>query len=198
MNIEMNNEKSDYKKRLKTLWIISLALIPISLISYLFLFSAFFAGEMFMTDFVVINKTNTPVRFSPYGKIYTEETGSLPTYFNGSPFFPKIKRTRFLIEPNESKKITYDTDDSFFQGILIEADNFIKDCRQEDFKIINGKIVIGEIQSLPDADKVLTEKVFKFVYKNGLIYILFFIGVTNSFLILILKVIRKKKKEYGT
>lgn len=194
----MNNEKSDYKKRLKTLWIISLALIPISLISYLFLFSAFFAGGMFMTDFVVINKTNTPVRFSPYGKIYTEETGSLPMYFNGSPYFPKIKRTRFLIEPNESKKITYDTDDSFFQGILIEADHFIKDCRQEDFKIINGKIVIGEIQSLPDADKVLTEKVFKFVYKNGLFYILFFIGVTNSFLILILKVIRKKKKEYGT
>lgn len=151
-----------------------------------------------MTDFVVINKTNTPVRFSPYGKIYTEETGSLPMYFNGSPYFPKIKRTRFLIEPNESKKITYDTDDSFFQGILIEADHFIKDCRQEDFKIINGKIVIGEIQSLPDADKVLTEKVFKFVYKNGLFYILFFIGVTNSFLILILKVIRKKKKEYGT
>lgn len=191
----MNIEKSDYKKRLKTLWIISLELIPISLISYLFLFSAFFAGGMFKTDFVVINKTDTPVRFSPYGKIYTGETASLPIYFNGSPFFPKIKRTRFLIQPNESKKITYDTDDSFFKGILIEADNLVKDCRQEDFKIIDSKIVIGEIQSLPDADKLLTEKVFKFVYKNALIYILFFIGVTNSLLILILIGIRKKKKK---
>ncbi len=188
----MNIEKTDYKRRLKTLWIISLTLIPISLISYLYIFSALFAGGLFMSDFEIINKTDIPLRFSPYGKIYTGETRSLPIYFNSSPYFRKIKSTGFFLRPNESKKITYDTDDSFFEGIIIEKDNLVKDFKQEKFEIKDGKIELGEIQSLPNAEKVLREQVFKIGYKWILLYFLFCVGLTNSFLFLIL--IGKRKR----
>ena len=197
-NIQMNIEKTDHKKRIKTLWIISLLLIPISVISYLYLFLVFFAGGLFMSDFEVVNKTDTPVRVSPYGKIFTSETASLPIYFNCIPYLQKIQSSRFLIKPKESIKITYDTDDSFFEGIIIEADNVIKDCRQANFEIVDGKIIIEKIQSLPDADKLLMEKVFKFRYKNVILYFLFLIGITNLFLFLILIGIRKRNKKLVT
>ena len=193
----MNIEKTDHKRRLKTLWIISLTLIPISLISYLYLFAVLFAGGLFMSDFEIINKTNTPVRFSPYGKISAGETRSLPIYSNSTPYFPKIKSAGFFLRPNESKKITYDTDDSFFEGFIIETDNLVKDFKQEKFEIKDRKIVLGEIQSLPNADKLLTEQVLKIGYKNVLLYFLFFTGLTNSFLFLILIVKRRRYDKYG-
>lgn len=188
----------DKKGRFKTLWTISLTLIPISLISYLYLFLAFFAGGLFTVNFEVINKSNTPLKFSPYGKISSGETGSLPIYFNSTPYFPKIKSSRFFIKPNESKKITYDTDDGYFEGIIVESDNLVKNLRQEKFEIKDGKIVIGEIQSLPDADRLLTRQVLRFRYKNVFLYFLDFIGLTNSFLFLMLIRNRKKNKKYGT
>lgn len=194
----MNIEKTDHKRRLKTLWIISLTLIPISLISYLYIFAALFAGGLFKSDFEIINKTDTPLRFSPYGKIYTGETRSLPIYFNSSPYFRKIKSTGFFLRPNESKKITYDTDDSFFEGIIIETDNLVKDFKQEKFEIKDGKIELSEIQSLPNADKLLREQVFKIGYKWILLYFLFCIGLTNSFLFLTLIGKRKRNDKYGT
>jgi hypothetical protein len=192
----MNIEKTDHKRTLKTLWIISLTLIPISLISYLYLFTVFFAGGLFMSNFEIINKTDTPVRFSPY-EISTGETRSLPIYSNSSPYFPKIKTAGFFLRPNESKKITYDTDDSFFEGVIIETDNLVKDFKQEKFEFKDRKIVLGEIQSLPNADKLLTEQVLKIGYKNVLLYFLFFTGLTNSFLFLILIVKRRRYDKYG-
>lgn len=193
----MNIEKIENERRLKILWIISLTLIPISLISYLYLLLTFFFGGLFITNFEVLNKTDIPIRFSPYGKINTRETGSILIYFNSSPYFPSIKRTGFLIKPNESRKITYDTDDSYLQGLIIEADNLVKDLKQENFEIKEGKIEIGEIRRLPDADKLLTRLVFKIGYKNFILYFMLFIGVTNSFFIFILIGIRNKIKKYG-
>lgn len=197
-NFDMNIEKNEPKKGLKLLWIISLTLIPISLISYLYIFSLFFAGGLFLTDFEVINKTDTPLRFSPYGKISTGETSSLPIYFNNSPYFPKIKCSGFIIKPSESKIITYDTDDSFFEGIIIETDNLVKDLRQEKFEINDDKIIIRELQNMPDADKSLTSQVLRFSYKILILYSLYFIGMTNSFLLIILLVKRRRNKKYGT
>ena len=188
----MNIEKNEHKKRPNLLWIISLTLIPISLISYLYIFALFFAGGLFLTDFEVVNKTDTPLRFSPYGKISKEKTGSLPIYFNSSPYFPKIKNSGFIIKPSESKIITYDTDDSFFEGIIIETDSLVKDLRKEKFEIIYDKIIIRELQNLPNADKALTKQVLRFSYKIVILYSLYFIGISNSFLLAILIVKRKK------
>ena len=161
----------------------------------MYLFLGFLVGGLFITEYEVINKTDTSIKFSPYGKISTGETGSLPIYFNGSPYFPKIKSTDFFVKANESMKFAYDTDDSFLEGILIETDNLVKDYRQENFEIKDEKIIIGEIQNLPDADTLLTSQVLKFRFTNVFLYFLFLVGMTNPFLILILTMKRKKNKK---
>jgi hypothetical protein len=179
-------------KKIKLFWIISLILTPLSLIAYLWLFAAYIAGGLFLTSVEFTNRTEMPIKISPYGLVSYNETTSLPSCFDAPPYLPKLKTTHFYLLPNESKIITYDTDDNLLNGVLIETERQIKDYKRERFEILDGEVIIKDIQFMPDADVILTNEIFKIKLFPFVSYFLLFVGLTNPFFLVMLNSKRKK------
>jgi hypothetical protein len=105
----------------KLLRLLTYATFPLLGLSLL-LFAGMMFGAAFVTDFVVINRTNAPIVVTPVGTVGKQGRKSpLPVKMARLLPLPALSSGGYRLAPGQSVTISYDMDDINFSEILVEA-----------------------------------------------------------------------------
>src|SRR4051812_11394635 len=86
------------------------------------IWSALGFGAIFITDFVVENRTKKVILVTPVGTVGAEGIKApLPVKLLAFPPLPALRCGTYRLVPGESVRIQYDMDDINFSEIVVEA-----------------------------------------------------------------------------